>query len=323
MSRAGHLHISDHALNGKGTRMDKRALDMHTHTSASDGKGSALDLLRASREKGLCAVAVTDHDTVESAQWCYGYMRHVAESGADADVVMVPGVEFSSYIDNGQGVDIVHVLGLGIDPYEDGLCALCDGLRLAHKEQLSDLIEVARTLGLGLDPDAEARVLMRSSWGRGDIAREEVLMGRFESVHEAYVALWGTTRDYVDLRQYIPSEQAIEAIHQAGGLAVLGHPLRDEVQRCMLPFVDAIRRIDTLEVCGLDGVECFYSSFGLEQCEGLLQATRERSLLVSAGSDHHDYNNRFRLGRTCDDGRNYGYRTDILEALGLGSAIVP
>ena len=297
--------------------MCRKTLDMHTHTGASDGKGSALDLLRASRKKGLRAVAVTDHDTVESAQWCYGYIRHIMESGMDADVTMVPGVEFSSYMMRRGETDIVHVLGLGVDPFEDGLCSWCDRLGSAHEEQLFDLLGVARSKGLGLEPDAEARVLMRSSWGRGDIAREEVLMGRFESVHDAYTALWGTTRETIDLRQYIPAEQAVETIHCAGGLAVLGHPLRDEMQRCMIPLVDAVERMDILVACGLDGAECYYSAFELSQCEGLENAARKRSLIVSAGSDHHDYRNRFRLGRTCADGENYGCRTDILEALGL------
>lgn len=302
-------------------------IDMHTHTSASDGFGTPEDLLHAAELKGLYAVAVTDHDVLDAAKYCYGYMRHRSERMGGRGIIMVPGVELSAWIDaeeEGAEVRIVHILGLGIDPYDCDLENLCGQLRKAHRKEAKRRLDHARKLGFGLDPEAEGRVLARGFWGKAEIARELVNSGRFECVHDAYSVLWNGSRTPINLDQYVHAGTAISSIHKSGGIAVLAHPLRDETTRGLVSIVEVEARIRLLACLGLDAVECFYSAFSLEQCERLMMVTHEvsrelcgRSLAVSAGSDHHDYARRNRLGKTCLEGQNCGPRTNILDALGL------
>lgn len=291
--------------------------DFHTHTRGSDGLGTARDLYEAARDLGLDAVAVTDHDSLSEARWCFGFRHHQTQVG-DPGPVMVAGVEVSSLIRRGDAApDVVHILGLGIDPFEDELSALCEELGHARRRELERRLDHARSRNLALVPEAEGRVLAHAFWGKQEMARELVLAQRFETVDEAYHALWDGYVTPTDDGCPVEARRAVEAIHGAGGIAVLAHPLRNEVTRGRVSMAGAIERMDELRDLGLDGVECYYSSFTLEECETLEACARERGMLVSAGSDHHDYGRRRRLGITCADGDNYAVRTDIARALGI------
>ena len=297
--------------------------DFHIHTKHSDGRGSMERLVDAAITKRLDAIAVTDHDVLDGARWAYALSRHqdrLAKLGVEPDIIVIPGIEVSSFVLRDGRRDVVHILLLGIDPFDTGLTSLCGRLCTKRTEQLRRRLEHARKMGYGLGPEAEGRVLERAFWGKQECARELVLRGEFEDVDSAYHALWDSYDTVSDLDAYIPADLAIDAGHVSGGIAVLAHPLRDELSRCLNPMVEAKERISLLQGIGVDGVECFYSAFSPSLCHTLEGIARERGLVVSCGSDHHDYGRRFRLSRTCADGLNYGHRTDVLEALGIASA---
>lgn len=290
--------------------------DFHTHTRASDGRGSAQDLLRLATEKGMSAVAVTDHDALDEARWCYGFARH-QETMRAAGPKMVAGVELSARIVWGEMPDVVHVLGLGIDPFACAVSAVCDELAQMRATELERRLDHAGAHGFSLGPEAQGRVRESAFWGKQEIARELVLEGRFETVDDAYHALWDDYDVAYDTLPHVAAERALAAIHDAGGIAVLAHPLRDETRSGSCGLGRAVRRIDALVAMGLDGVECYYRTFSLEACEALDAVARARHLLVSCGSDHHDFGRRMHLGVTCADGGNYAYRSDVADALGI------
>lgn len=290
--------------------------DFHIHSSASDGQDSPMDTIRLAQERGLDAIALTDHNTLSSAVFCAAYERHLDRSG-EVGTRAIPGIEVSCCIEVCGVSDSVHVLGIDIDPLGRAMVNLCDVLDARRHAEREESIGHARTLGYPIGKEAEARVA-RSFWGRGPLARELVLEGYFDVVDEAYHAVFDP--DFLseqNLRQCVPAEDAVEAIHAAGGWAILAHPFRNESSRGYVSRPHVERRLDELEALGIDGIEAYYSSFSLEDCQWLEGLAKARGLLTSVGSDHHDRRHRDRMGTCCADGNNYGERASIAEALGL------
>ena len=300
--------------------MANRRADLHTHTSASDGTGSLRDLIKAAESRHMSIVAVTDHNTVESAREACSYMQ-ASEEHDGCDVRVIPGIEVSSGIDPGDGMDIVHIIGLGIDPMEGALVSLCDDLREKRLAELRRRIDYVESLGYELDPAVKEKVLREAFWGKGDLARALFEIGRFDSIDSAYHALWDTYESIgPGAEGYAAAGDAIAAIHASGGLSVLAHPYRDEVARASIARWKVVERLEALEALGLDAVEAYYRTCPIEECEWLEGFAKERHLLVSAGSDHHDSfpgMRRFRMGMTAADGNNYGHRASVLGALGF------
>ncbi|MBR3314105.1 MAG: PHP domain-containing protein [Atopobiaceae bacterium] len=294
--------------------------DFHTHTGFSDGRGSMGQLVEAARERRLDAIAITDHDVLGGARWAYGWARHqdrLAAAGEAPGITIIAGVEISSFITRRGKPDIIHMQLLGVDPFDSGLVALCEDLRRRRIEQLHHRLEHVRSIGFELDPEATARILEKAFWGKQEIARELVLKGDFEGVDAAYHAIWDCYDPSDDIDAYVPAHLAIETGHACGAISLIAHPLRDETTRRLIPLDDVEERLDLLQDMGLDGAECFYSAFLISDCLALEGIARTRGLVVSCGSDHHDYARRNRLSITCSDGLNYGHRTNVLEALGI------
>lgn len=295
-------------------------IDLHIHSGESDGRGGLFDLISAMGSRSIRAIAVTDHDTLGTARDAYGYMRHLQEAGGTMPPIVIPGVEVSSKIDTEDGlVDVVHILGLGVDPYNETLTELCERRDGARKVELRRRIEHAASRGFRLSPFAEARVLKGAFWGRAEICREMVLDGRFETVDDAYYAIWDDYPRLGGVEDHEPAEAAIQAIHASRGLAVLAHPLRDEINRGFVTREVAAWRVGVLRMIGLDGIEAWYRTFPLTECEWLSALSEDYGLLTSCGSDHHDFDARFRMGRTCadEDGTNTREHATVLAALGL------
>ena len=298
----------------------KLRADFHAHTGFSDGDGTMEQLVEAAREKRLDAIAVTDHDVLTGARWAYALNRHqeqLASVGKSTNIIVIPGVEISAFIMRNGKRDVVHIVLLGVDPFDTSLTALCEELAARRMTQLRNRLAHAHSVGYGLGFEAEGRVLAKAFWGKQEIARELVLRGDFEEVDSAYHALWDDYETSSDTDSYVPANAAIEAGHTSGGIAILAHPLRDERRRCLITTRDAEERISLLQDMGVDGAECYYSAFEPDDCAALERMARSRGLIVSCGSDHHDYKRRFRLSRTCADGFNYGHKTNVLEALGI------
>lgn len=302
---------------GKGVGIMDR-FDFHVHTTASDGGDCPSKTIDLAQERRLHAIALTDHNTLASAVYCVAYERHLEQSGETWRTHAIPGIEISSRLEVGGAMDIVHLLGLGIDPLKGSMVNLCDTLDGQRAAEQETSIAHARSKGYAICREAEARVI-RSFWGRGALARELVLEGHFDVVDEAYHAVFDSGfLTSSNLRQCVPAELAVEAIKSAGGLCVLAHPLRDETSHGLVPRHHAEERVRKLGVLGIDAIEAYYSAFNIDDCKWLEGLAKTESLLVSVGSDHHDTNHRDRMGSCCTDGRNHGsHAATLAKTLGL------
>ena len=252
--------------------MTKR-VDLHLHSTCSDGLHPPREVVRLAAEAGLAAIALCDHDNVDG-------IDAALTAGAEYGVEVISGVELStvweSYAD-------LHLLGYGFDHHHPELAAsLAEfrDFREGRNERIVALIN-EKLAGEGRSPITFERVLARAGGtiGRPHIAQELIAQGYVKNTEEAF------TRYLVPCnvqKRFFPFAEAIELVHRAGGVAVLAHP----------PFVTSDRTVlgellDTFVTLGLDGVEAWNSGASRHDIEWYITLARRRGLLVTGGSDFH------------------------------------
>jgi hypothetical protein len=244
-------------------------IDLHTHTTASDGRCTPPELVSRASAAGITVLAVTDHDTVAGC-------AVAAEACAAAGIGFVPGIEITAVQD---GVD-VHVLGYFIDSRAEGLHAFLAEQRRRRLDRVREMIQRLASHGIQLDADAILKPGLDDAGkaaGRPWIARA-LVAGRFVSTTNDAFELWlARGRPAFVPRQAAAPAEVFDRIHASGGLASLAHPglvLRDD----WIPaFVEA----------GLDALEAHHSGHdGAATARYRAMATR-LGLGISGGSDFH------------------------------------
>lgn len=244
-------------------------IDLHTHTTASDGRCSPAELVERARAAGVDVLSVTDHDTTAAAP-------AVAAACAAAGIEFVPGIEITAVND---GVD-VHVLGYFIDPNAPGLSAFLATQRQRRVDRVRQMVDRLAALGITLDA---AAILRPSESGDGKaagrpwIARALVAGGYVANIAEAFEKYLKTGAPAFVSRVGPTPPEVFAQIHGADGLASLAHPgllKRDD----LLPgFVAA----------GLDAVEAHHSKHSADDTSRYLAFAQGLGLVVSGGSDYH------------------------------------
>lgn len=245
---------------------EDRFCDLHLHTTASDGTWSPEGLVRAAREAGLAAIAVTDHDTTAAV--------HVAQAaGKRLGVEVLAGVELSLRTDGQE----VHVLGYGIDPGDPVLGDRLAAVRTRRAERTAAILSRLAEHDRPLDPARVQAIAGRGSIGRPHIARAMVEKGYVASISEAFDRWLAEGRPAFVPRAAVSPADGIAWIRAAGGVSVLAHPglLKDD------------RIIPELVTLGLDGIEVYHPSHPPEDVICYLRQAEEHGLLVTGGSDCH------------------------------------
>jgi predicted metal-dependent phosphoesterase TrpH len=244
-------------------------IDLHLHTTASDGRLSPAQLVARVGAAGITTMSVTDHDTVAG----------LAEVGTEALAIgirLVPGIEITSVAD---GRD-VHMLGYLFDPDHVGLLTFLEGQRALRVSRVREI--GARLAGLGMPIDVETLVTTAAtrpgtSVGRPQIARAMVAAGHVTSVQDAFER-WLAAGLPGFVPRTGPSPAAVvDVIHAAGGVASMAHPgvtKRDDLIR---PLADH----------GLDAIEVYHSDHQPEDVQEYRSLAQRLGLLVSGGSDFH------------------------------------
>jgi 3',5'-nucleoside bisphosphate phosphatase len=242
-------------------------IDLHSHTTASDGEHSPEDLLTRARVAGVTTLAVTDHDTVK------GLAR--AQVAADArGVRLVPGIEVSTEAEGRE----VHVLGHFVDPTEPGLASFSDRLGTERAERMGRMVERMNQLGFPVTFEEVERIAAGAHLGRPHLALALLGRGYVTSTREAFDRFIGDGKPgWVD-RFRLPAEDAIAMLHLAGGTATIAHPGSSKVSSFTL---------ERLTKAGLDGLEIFHPDHVPSQREAFLRQADALGLVPTAGSDYH------------------------------------
>lgn len=262
-------------------------IDLHTHTTASDGELAPAELVRRAEESALSAIAITDHDTVE------GFEEAKAAS-IGLDIEVIPGIEMSADFDGE-----MHILGLFVDPYAAILQGAMHDMQMWRGERNEHMIMRLADLGTGISREdvlAKAKTEQMESVGRVHIALALVEKGAAESVEDAFARYISSGGEgYVPRKRFSP-EKCIEIIKSSGGYAFLAHPVYS------VPDVEKLEElVEELAGYGLDGIECYHSSQSYEYSEQCLKICARHNLMVSGGSDFHGVNKpNVQLGRVYD-----------------------
>lgn len=247
-----------------------RRIDLHTHSTASDGTLSPAELMRAAQAAGLSAVALTDHDTFEG-------LPEARAEAAKLGLELVPGCELS--LDFG-GVP-THLLALFIDEGPGRVTEELTRVRQARAVRNETMLEKLRSVGVNLDREDVAR-RAGGVVGRPHMAQAMLAAGVVRSFEEAFSRFLGIGGlAYVPKAKLTPP-QAISAIHADGGLAVLAHPYLLSQQPKQIEGM-----LRELADMGLDGVEVYYTEHSDKYTALISRLAGELGLLESGGSDFH------------------------------------
>jgi predicted metal-dependent phosphoesterase TrpH len=244
-------------------------IDLHLHTTASDGLDTPASLVARAAAAGVKTMAVTDHDTTAG-------IHDAAAACAAASLQLVPGIEVTA-MESGRNI---HILGYFIDPDHAGLAAFLSRQRHRRLERARAIAARLAEVGVAIDAAplfAEATALDGRSLGRPQLARALVAAGHATDMGDAFERFLSRGRPAFVPRVGPEAVEVIAMLHDAGGLASLAHPV--------LAGVDA--RIPTLREMGLDAIEVYHSEHDLLTAERYLALARRLELLVTGGSDYH------------------------------------
>jgi 3',5'-nucleoside bisphosphate phosphatase len=247
-------------------------IDLHVHTNMSDGSLSPAEVVRLSAEKGLHAIAITDHDTVE------GIAEAQAE-GLESGVEVIPGVEMSVQWNPG----IVHILGFFIRPDDRNLLASLAYLARGREDRIPRIVSKLNDCGVHISVEEVALESGGGVPGRPHVANVMVRKGIVNAVQEAFDLYLGKGAPAYVKKTKISPEEAMRVIKEAGGLPVLAHPhTLDE------PNSSRLREIIRGFVSeGLEGIEVYYPKHTAEQTKMFLDLASEFDLAITGGTDFH------------------------------------
>lgn len=243
----------------------ERYVDLHMHSTASDGAVAPAEVVAAAQRAGLSAIALTDHDTVDG-------VAAAQEAGASLGVRVIAGVELSSVDD---GVEI-HVLGLHL-AYPEHLTAALDELKESRRDRAKLIVERLNSLGVPVTLEAVYACAGDGAVGRPHIAKALVAGGWARDFRDAFDRWLGNGKPACIEKRTVTFAEAARLIHDAGGLAVYAHP-GGEASRAGL---------EELASLGLDAVEVRHPSHTVDEIARLATLTDELGLLPSGGSDWH------------------------------------
>ena len=247
-------------------------IDLHIHSTHSDGSYTPRELVKRAKKKGLHAISIADHDTITQ-------IKESLEAGEKYRLEVIAGVEVSADFTGGT----MHILGYFVDPDDDGLFDMVSQFRAGRDERNPKIIEKLNALGADIAYEDVLREAGGLSVGRPHIARVLVKKGFVKSMEEAFRKYLAKGAPAYVNRVRFSSAKIISVIKQAGGLAFLAHPKQlriGEIQQLQTLVEELIAE-------GLDGIEVYSSCHSKEETEAYKHIAHTYNLLISGGSDYH------------------------------------
>jgi len=252
----------------------KECIDLHVHSTHSDGTYSVKELIAYAKEKGLAAIALTDHDTVSGVE-------EAVSEGERYGVKVVPGIEISCTYGTGE----LHILGLNINykskVFDDFIIACRESRENRNKKMAEKLCQ----LGINVSYEELRKIYPSATVTRAHFARYMYEKGYVNSKNEAFERFLGDGRPAYTTRERIIPKEAIDMIKKAGGHPVLAHPLLYRMGKDRLNSL-----FDYLKGIGLEGIEGLYSLNTPSDDEMLDRMARNHGLYITGGSDFHGSN---------------------------------
>ena len=243
-------------------------VDLHIHSTVSDGKFSPEEIVSKAAALGLTIIALADHDSID------GIAPALEAAKAFPPLRIIPCVEISTDMPSGEA----HVLGYFIDYTSDELNASLEKFRSSRKRRAQGMIAKLHNLGIRVDWQRVQEIAGDGSIGRPHIAQAMLEKGYITSIKDAftgYIEHGGPA--YVEREKMTPAE-AVALIVRSNGLPVLAHPFT---------VIDPQAMVIELKTAGLVGIEAYYSGYTADEIKSLVSLADKHGLLATGGSDYH------------------------------------
>ncbi len=248
-------------------------IDLHCHSTASDGTCSPAELITLAKKARLSAIALTDHDTTAG-------MTEFLNSAIQQNFIAVSGIELAA---RNQRQQTFHILGLFIQPDHPELMEMTQQILCWRNERNHNIIARLNQLGLKITLSEIEECCEGEVLGRPHIAKALILKKYCRTIKQAFDKIIGRGCDAYVFRQVPSPEACIQVIHAAGGLAIWAHPYSSD----SMTHVRCREMAAELKNIGLDGIEAYYSLHRQAQTTEALNIAKELQLLVTGGSDFH------------------------------------
>jgi 3',5'-nucleoside bisphosphate phosphatase len=273
-------------------------IDLHVHSSASDGTDPPAEVMRRAHAAGVDVVALTDHDTTAGLA--------EAAQALPGGLTLVPGIELSSLV----GGRSVHLLGYLFDPADPDLAAECAKIRKSRRDRARGMVTRLRALGVPVTWDQVTQIAGGGTVGRPHVARAMLAVGAISSFGGAFTSDWIAPGGRAYVNRYAPDPaRAIGLIRSAGGVAALAHPRAGRAST-WLPAA----RIAEFAHAGLAAVEVDHPDHDQAERARLRREAGEAGLLTLGSSDDHGSLTGHRIG--CETTSRGDYDRLVLLATG-------
>lgn len=256
-------------------------IDLHTHSTESDGSCTPTQVLELAERQNLGAVALTDHDTTAGVD-------EFLTAAEGRSIIAIPGAEISTTFERRE----VHIVGLFIDHKSSDLNNFLKKIADGRHERNQGIIAKLQARGYDITLKEAAEQAGGDIVGRPHIAKTLLNKGGFESMNDVFDRLLKRGRPGYVARPLTSPPEAIAQIHGAGGVAVWAHPIFRQAGE----YPWCRKAIKYLKRHGLDALEVYYSSFNEEQSNALIDYAVEFDLGMSGGSDFHGDNHESTIG---------------------------
>ncbi len=251
-------------------------IDLHTHTTASDGVHAPAQLVQLAQKAGLQVLGVADHDSTEG----------LAEAAAEAqkrNIELVPGIEINTDLPRGEA----HILGYYFRPEDPTLQARLAELRDGRIRRATAMLDRLADLGVPVQWESVQALARGGVVGRPHVAQALAAAGHVRDKDEAFKRYIRRDGPAYVSREGMTAEEAIALIVQAGGVAALAHPRVFSPEGTQLVALDLETLLPPMVDAGLGGLECYYTRYRKETTEELLGVAERFGLIAVGGSDFH------------------------------------
>lgn len=252
-------------------------IDLHAHTTCSDGTYTPAELVELAKKIGLSALALTDHDTIDG-------LAEFQAAGKACGIETIPGIEFAALWEKHHRPEI-HIVGLGFDPKHPLLAERMKDIKESRDIRNHKMCEKLSSIGLHITLDEVAANAGGEIITRAHFANVLLQKGYVKKKEDAFARYISTgLPGYVE-REFLSPELCIRTIKETGGAAVLAHPTLYGLNLEQLEELCA-----ELILYGLDGIECQYSTYSPAETKAITALAKKMQLLPSGGSDFHGKN---------------------------------
>lgn len=240
--------------------------DLHLHTHFSDGTFTPEEVVCRAAVAGLTAISLTDHDTMEGCD-------RAVQACRDSHLEFIPGCEFTAEMEGQE----IHLLGYGLDSNHARLAAFLKRFQSVRQQRIQEMASALQALGISITASDVLTLAACNAPGRPHVGRALVALKVCRTVDEAFDRFLKKGRPAWVPKLKVSAIDALELIHEAGGVAVLAHP----------GLYGADELIPGLVEAGLDGIECQHTKHSGPVTQRYVNLARTHQLLVTGGSDCH------------------------------------